>query len=175
MKKVIIVLTLCLLTCACVSNKSSKEILERAKYTNTKQIVKENIYGCWNFDSLDVYREKRLIYDAKEHSTINFSKDSLEYCYYNEKSKLLCINLNYEIDGNFLKIEKNDTSATLFAKLADNTINDINFYFDKSIEETIEYLESGIEVIGFRIFWVLLMGGCVFGFCYLDNKWLEDK
>ena len=93
MKRVIIVLTLCLLTCACVSNKPSKEILEREKYTNTKQIVKENIYGCWNFDSLDVYREKRLIYDANEHSTINFSKDSLEYCYYNEKSKLLCINL----------------------------------------------------------------------------------
>ena len=69
MKRVIIVLTLCLLTCACVSNKPSKEILEREKYTNTKQIVKENIYGCWNFDSLDVYREKRLIYDAKEHST----------------------------------------------------------------------------------------------------------
>ena len=44
MKKVIIVLTLCLLTCACVSNKPSKEILEREKYTNTKQIVKENIY-----------------------------------------------------------------------------------------------------------------------------------
>lgn len=108
MKRVIIVLTLCLLTCACVSNKPSKEILEREKYTNTKQIVKENIYGCWNFDSLDVYREKRLIYDANEHSTINFSKDSLEYCYYNEKSKFMCINLNYEIEGNFLKIEKND-------------------------------------------------------------------
>lgn len=88
MKRVIIVLTLCLLTCACVSNKPSKEILEREKYTNTKQIVKENIYGCWNFDSLDVYREKRLIYDANEHSTINFSKDSLEYCYYNEKVNL---------------------------------------------------------------------------------------
>ena len=65
--------------------------------------------------------------------------------------------------------------GTLFARLTDNTINDTNFYFDKSIEETIEYLESGIEVIGFWIFWILLMGGCVFGFCYLDNKWLEDK
>lgn len=65
--------------------------------------------------------------------------------------------------------------GTLFARLADNTINDTNFYFDKSIEETVEYLESGIEVIGFWVFWILLMGSCVFGFCYLDNKWLEDK
>lgn len=65
--------------------------------------------------------------------------------------------------------------GTLFANLGQNTINDVSFYFDKSIEDTIEGLESGIELIGFWIFWILLMGGCVFGFCYLDNKWLEDK
>lgn len=41
------------------------------------------------------------------------------------------------------------------------------------IEETVEYLESGGGVIIFWIFWILLTGGCVFGFYYIDNKWLE--
>lgn len=108
MKKNIIILALCLFTCACGANEPSKEILKREKYTNKEQINKENIYGCWNVSSLDVYRNEKLIYDSKQHGTINFLQNKLEYCYYYENNKSKCINLNYEIDGNFLKIEKND-------------------------------------------------------------------
>lgn len=65
-------------------------------------------------------------------------------------------------------------AGTIFTDLRDDTISDnSSFYKDMSIEETVEYLESGIEVIVFWIFWALLICGCVFGFYYLDNKWLE--
>lgn len=42
-----------------------------------------------------------------------------------------------------------------------------------NIEETIEYLESSGGVIIFWILWILLTCGCVFGFYYIDNEWLE--
>lgn len=65
-------------------------------------------------------------------------------------------------------------TGTIFTDLRDNTISDnSSFYKDMDIEETVGYLESGIEVIAFWIFWALLICGCVFGFYYLDNKWLE--
>lgn len=65
-------------------------------------------------------------------------------------------------------------TGTIFTDLRNNTISDnSSFYNDMSIEETVDYLESGIGTIIFWIFWILLICGCVFGFYYLDNKWLE--
>lgn len=63
--------------------------------------------------------------------------------------------------------------GTIFTSLKDKTISDTKFYYGKNLEETVEYLESGGGVIIFWIFWILLTSGCVFGFYYLDNKWLE--
>lgn len=66
-------------------------------------------------------------------------------------------------------------TGTLYADLSDDTINETNFYNNINIKETIEHLESGWELIAFWAVWVLLTGSSVFGFYYLDNKWLEDK
>lgn len=64
--------------------------------------------------------------------------------------------------------------GTIFTELKDKTISDgTNFYEDMNINETVERLEaSGGEII-FWIFWIILIAACVFGFYYLDNKWLE--
>lgn len=64
-------------------------------------------------------------------------------------------------------------TGTIFTSLKDKTINNTEFYNDKNIEETVEYLESGGGVIIFWVFWILLTGGCVYGFYYIDNKLLE--
>ena len=66
-------------------------------------------------------------------------------------------------------------TGTIFADLRDKTIpNETNFYNDMTVEETVEYLESGIGwLIVFWIFWIALITGCVTGFYYLDNRWLE--
>ena len=65
-------------------------------------------------------------------------------------------------------------TGTIFTDLIDKTILDsTNFYNGMNIEETVEYLQSGGGEIIFWIFWILLTGGCVFGFFYIDNKWLE--
>lgn len=64
--------------------------------------------------------------------------------------------------------------GTLWARLANNGISETVFYEGKGIDETIDGLESGWEKVVFWIVWVLLMGLAVYGFYYLDNRWLED-
>ena len=65
-------------------------------------------------------------------------------------------------------------AGTIFTELKNKTISDnTNFYNNRNIDETVEYLESsGVEIV-FWIFWIILIIVCVFGFYYLDNKWLE--
>lgn len=64
--------------------------------------------------------------------------------------------------------------GTIFADLRDKTIADnTSFYEEMSIEQTYELLKcSGGEII-FWIFWTILTGVCIYGFFYLDNRWLE--
>lgn len=65
-------------------------------------------------------------------------------------------------------------TGTIFTDLRNQTISDnTKLYVDKNIDETVEYLEAGGGLIIFWIFWIVLIGGCAFGFYYLDNKWLE--
>ena len=64
--------------------------------------------------------------------------------------------------------------GTIFTDLRDKTIPDnTSFYNNSTIDETIERLESDLPIIIFWIFWVILIGGVIFGFYYLDNRWLE--
>lgn len=64
--------------------------------------------------------------------------------------------------------------GTIFTLLKDKTISDkTKFYNNRNIEETVKHLETGVWLVLFRVFWVILTGMVVFGFYYLDNDWLE--
>jgi hypothetical protein len=65
--------------------------------------------------------------------------------------------------------------GTIYSDLRDNTINDTKFYQNQTIDATIEQLESNVWLVLFWIGWVLLTGGLVFLFLYIDNRWLEDN
>lgn len=65
-------------------------------------------------------------------------------------------------------------TGTIFADLRDNTIPDgTEFYNNKNIDETVKRLEALDGTWVFWIFWIVLIGFCVYGFYYLDNRWLE--
>lgn len=65
-------------------------------------------------------------------------------------------------------------TGTIFTNLENGTISsNTPFYENKSIEETVKYLESGSVLVIFWIFWIILIGFCVYGFYYIDNEWLE--
>ena len=66
-------------------------------------------------------------------------------------------------------------TGTIYTRLSDNSISDNSpFYEDYTIEQTLERCISGGGNIIFWITWILFTGVCVYVFCYLDNKWLED-
>lgn len=66
-----------------------------------------------------------------------------------------------------------DFQGTIFTVLKEDTINETSFYKNRTISETIENLESGSEVVVFWVFWIILTGGLVVGFYYLENNWLD--
>lgn len=65
--------------------------------------------------------------------------------------------------------------GTLYADLRDNTINNTRMYYYTSIEEAHAFMTSKADLVIFWIVWVILSGGAVFCFVYIDNHWLEDK
>lgn len=68
-------------------------------------------------------------------------------------------------------------TGTIFTELRDHTISDnSSFYVDKTIQETVDRLENGVFwQVFFWILWIALIGAVVYGFYYLDNRWLEDR
>lgn len=65
-------------------------------------------------------------------------------------------------------------SGTIFTELRDNTIsNGTTFYNGKNIAETVKGLESSVWKWSFWFIWIILTGLCVYGFFYIDNRWLE--
>lgn len=65
-------------------------------------------------------------------------------------------------------------SGTLFARLGESTVNDTQFFNNKTIDETMETLEKNPLIIMFWFFWIILICGAVFVFYYIDNDWLEE-
>lgn len=67
------------------------------------------------------------------------------------------------------------TTGTIFADLRDGNIGEqrVSFYRNKTIEETIESVTSNFSLILFWIFWIAITGFVIYGFYYLENRWLE--
>lgn len=66
--------------------------------------------------------------------------------------------------------------GTIFTKLKDKTISDNSkFYNNLKIQDTVEKLNSDelFVLVIFWVFWILLIVVIVFGFYYIDNRWLE--
>lgn len=67
-------------------------------------------------------------------------------------------------------------AGTIYAKLADKTISDVTFIEGKGVNDAVEYMcnSSIVGVVAFWIFWIALICAAVYGFCYLDNRWVEN-
>ena len=68
---------------------------------------------------------------------------------------------------------KKKYTGTIFTKLKDKTISDSTHFYELSIGETKEMLETNSGAVIFWIIWIILMVLAVFGFYYIDNEWLE--
>ena len=132
---------------------------KKKSYTITK------IYWTWDTVGSEDKKSKELMFCG---ITFSSNKINLPYSnYINTIKESSHIRYKYYGIGT-------EFTGTIFTDLRDKTISDnTNFYNNMDIEETVKYLESGGSEIIFWIFWILLTGGCVFGFYYIDNEWLE--
>lgn len=68
--------------------------------------------------------------------------------------------------------------ADCVTELKDNTISDgSTFIQTDTLDSAVDYMVSSSTamIVGFWILWVAVIGAAVYGFCYLDNRWLEDE
>lgn len=65
-------------------------------------------------------------------------------------------------------------NGTIYTQLADGTISDDSRFFeDYTIDEALENCTSDAGNVIFWVLWVILICGCVYGFYYAENRWLE--
>ncbi|MCI8409958.1 MAG: hypothetical protein HFJ09_11930 [Lachnospiraceae bacterium] len=97
---------------------------------------------CENVILLDVTLQANKI-KLPQKSYITAIKESrdLRYCYYGTESRL---------------------KGTLYAKLANNSLEEAQFFESKDIGQTVEYLENGAGVVIFWILWMFLIMACVY-------------
>ena len=137
------------------------------KDSNGKTKTKKETYWTWDkvdSEELNCSKVKFLgiefnygqIYDPYENQIEIIYDDSdndIRYVYYGSGTKY---------------------TGTIFTELKNKTISsNTKFYNGMNIEETIEYVQAGGGEIIFWIFWIIFIGFVVFGFFYIDNKWLE--
>lgn len=138
-----------------IVNGKTQTYTETETYWTWDRVGSEN-KKCKEISFCDVVFDSNKI-DLPSTNYINTIKESshIRYKYYGTKAEF---------------------TGTIFTELKDNTISDnTNFYNNNTIEDVMKNFKSSWQLVLFWIGWILLTGGFVFGFYYIDNKWLEDK
>jgi hypothetical protein len=133
---------------------------KKQTYTETE------VYWTWDkIDSWHKHSDKITFLDVEfDYGTINFPYT--EYiCTIKESSKI-----RYKYYGDPVY-----STGTIYTNLKDDTIPKSTMYHGCTIEETIEIKTSDFGIVFFWICWIFLTGGVVYGFYYIDNRWLEDN
>lgn len=132
----------------------------------TETYTEEEIYWTWdhvktdkwesgkiNFNGVDFPTNKITIPGTKHHSTVGCGYH-LRYVY---------------------RVRDVEWQGTLYAKIKNHTFENIaDFRADTDIEQMLEYYTLFNWLWLFWPFWIILTGGLVYGFYYIDNNWLED-
>lgn len=126
--------------------------------------TKTEVY--WTWDAIDrEYRNATTI----SYLGVEFPYGTIEYF---PENYITTIKTSSHLRDKYYGSDISYT-GTLFANLSDNTISQTSFYNDMTIDKTIEYLETKIQLVIFWIFWIILICVATYGFYYLDNRWLE--
>lgn len=132
----------------------------------TQTYTTTEVYWTWDeVDSWDKHSEKITFLDVEfDYGTINFP--STDYiCTIKESSKI-----RYKYYGDPIY-----SIGTIYTHLKDGTISKSYMYHGCTIEEALESAITSWSVCLFWIAWLFLTGGVVYGFYYIDNRWLEDN
>lgn len=132
----------------------------------TQTYTETEVYWTWDeVDRWEKHSEKISFLDVEfDYGMINFpSYDYIDTIKESSHIRYVYYGTGTEFQG------------TLYTKLIDYTIDGPGFYNNKTIEATIDRLETNWQVPLFWVAWVCLTAGVVVAFYYIDNRWLEDK
>lgn len=144
----------------------------KEKYTKYRRTYKDSdgkkhteTYWTWDYAGEESKKCKELVFLSNTFSASKIIIPDAVYIDTVKESR----HIRYVYYGT-----KESYQGTLFTCLSNKTISDNSpFYRDQTIEGTMDYLESGVGLVIFWICWIAFIGVCVYGFYYLDNRWLE--
>lgn len=142
---------------------------EYRRHTRTKVVdgkTRTEVYYTW--DEVD---EEEIRCEAVLFCDVEFASSKIDIP---DASYLCTDKVSSKVRYKYYVTEASYT-GTIFTELKDETISDSTpFYANRNLEETVDLLEkSGAAfLVLFWIFWVALIGGACYGFCYFDNRWL---
>lgn len=147
------------------------------KDSNGKSRTKTEIYWTW-----DHYRTEhdetdsiQLLGETFPYGIISLPTYRLDLDDVGVKNRMNYIYQNSDIRS-YYNVTPLILTGTVFVSMEDNTIHNASaLYVDKTPSEVIESKQSA-ETTGsivFWMFWIVLTGGCVYGFLYLENRWLD--
>ncbi len=141
-----------------------------------KKHTKTEVYYEWEIEDRESKHSEKIMFCGVEfpYSKIPYSSDN----------HIKTINSDREYSwksGEYVKVRFKyygtpiKHTGTVYTRLSDGTISDNSRFFkDCTIEQALDSCTSGIGNIIFWVLWIMLTIGAVIGFCYLDNRWLED-
>lgn len=155
----------------------SRELEKYTRHTRTvtetyyvdgkaKTRTKTETYWTWDHVETDEWESKQINFNG-----VDFPIDKIEIPGTRHHSTVGCgYHLRY-----VYYVRDLEWQGTLYAKIKDHTFeNTADFRADTDIEQMLEYYTVFNWLWLFWPFWIILTGGLVYGFYYIDNNWLED-
>lgn len=130
-------------------------------------VCRTEVYYTWDVVDSEYLKSKKVKFLDVEFNISKFDIPSTFYIRTIMKSS----DVRYAYYGVDTKYK-----GTIFTDLRNGSIpNKTNFYKGYDIQETYNRLVSSgtAELILFWFMWLILTGGLVYGFYYLENNWLE--
>ncbi len=140
------------------------------EYTEHKRKTAYHYATYWEWDEIgreEIHSQTETFLDVEfPYGTITFPEsyylDTVEDGWH-LRSKYYVVDTSY--------------NGVIYANLKDNTIAYATpFIQADTIDGVVDYMVSNgtAGLVIFWLVWIILIGAAVFGFCYFDNKWLED-
>lgn len=143
-------------------------VVTETYYVNgkAKTRTKTEVYWTWDHVKTDKWASKKINFNG-----IDFPTDKIDIPGTRYHSTASCgYHLRY-----VYRVRDVEWQGTLYAKIKNHTFeNTADFREDTNIEQMLEYYTVFNWLWAFWPFWIILTGGLVCGFYYIDNEWLED-
>lgn len=164
--------------------------IEKVKehYTrHTRTVTRTDSNGKKHTETEVYYTWDRVWSDCRQTDTVTFCGSEFTYDTFSLPTHRLSLSeagirnkMNYIYQGFddrfYYNVTDNNISGTVLANLEDGTMVSRSYLYENMRPAEVIESKQGNEtvpLIVFWVIWVLLIGGCVVGFVYLDNRWLD--